>query len=223
MYLSRLRLNPQCREVQRDLADCHEMHRTIMRAFPEVGPSARAACGVLYRVEPHRGYGPVTVLVQSRVHPDWIRLPEGYLLPGPLGCAVKDISGLLEAIRPGLWLRFRLLANATRKIRSENPNGRRVPLRKEEAAVAWLRRKAEAAGFELTELSSVQNLTDVRVLGGSAFRVEGRHPAGRITLEGVLFEGRLRVVDAERFRQALVTGIGPAKAYGFGLLSVGPA
>jgi CRISPR system Cascade subunit CasE len=32
----------------------------------------------------------------------------------------------------------------------------------------------------------------------------------------------LEITDAERFRAALAAGIGPAKAYGFGLLSVAP-
>ncbi len=43
--------------------------------------------------------------------------------------------------------------------------------------------------------------------------------AGR-TFQGVLFEGSLQVVDAEAFRKALAHGIGPGKAFGFGLLSV---
>jgi CRISPR system Cascade subunit CasE len=39
----------------------------------------------------------------------------------------------------------------------------------------------------------------------------------------VVFEGRLRVTDAEAFRRALAAGIGSGKAFGFGLLSVAPA
>ena len=45
----------------------------------------------------------------------------------------------------------------------------------------------------------------------------------RLTFASVLFEGVLEVTDAERFRQALEQGIGSAKAYGFGLLSIAPA
>lgn len=37
MYLSRLLLDPRGRHVRRDLADCHQLHRTIMSAFPDLG------------------------------------------------------------------------------------------------------------------------------------------------------------------------------------------
>lgn len=41
-----------------------------------------------------------------------------------------------------------------------------------------------------------------------------------IRVQPVLFEGRLEVTDVERFRDAIRSGIGPAKAYGCGLLSL---
>jgi CRISPR system Cascade subunit CasE len=44
-----------------------------------------------------------------------------------------------------------------------------------------------------------------------------------MTFGDVVFEGRLRVGDAEAFRRALAVGIGSGKAYGFGLLSVARA
>lgn len=72
MYLSRLVLNPRSRAVRHDLADCHELHRTIMRAFPsEPGDngSVRAQFGVLYRVESLREMP--AVLVQSQENPNW--------------------------------------------------------------------------------------------------------------------------------------------------------
>ena len=55
MYLSRLILNPRSRAVRRELADCQELHRTIMAGFPDV-PSdgdARSQLGVLYRLDIH--------------------------------------------------------------------------------------------------------------------------------------------------------------------------
>ena len=36
------------------------------------------------------------------------------------------------------------------------------------------------------------------------------------------YEGILEVTNADNFRDTLVRGIGPAKAFGFGLLSVAP-
>jgi len=37
LYLSRVPLNPRERAVRRDLADCRALHRTILRAFPDLG------------------------------------------------------------------------------------------------------------------------------------------------------------------------------------------
>jgi CRISPR system Cascade subunit CasE len=50
----------------------------------------------------------------------------------------------------------------------------------------------------------------------------GRRGDATITLAGARFDGLLQVVDPTLFRAALATGIGPAKAYGFGLLSIAP-
>ncbi|MEM0963873.1 MAG: type I-E CRISPR-associated protein Cas6/Cse3/CasE, partial [Bacteroidota bacterium] len=37
---------------------------------------------------------------------------------------------------------------------------------------------------------------------------------------GVRFDGELRVIDPDRLAVAVASGIGPAKAFGFGLLSL---
>ena len=54
--------------------------------------------------------------------------------------------------------------------------------------------------------------------GGGA----GHAPRARLTFEGLTFEGLLEVDDPVRFAGAIRAGIGPAKAYGYGLLSVAP-
>ena len=42
----------------------------------------------------------------------------------------------------------------------------------------------------------------------------------QVKLLGVTYEGLLTVTDAEKFREALISGIGRGKAYGLGLLTV---
>ena len=81
MYLSRLVLDPRSRRAQRERADPYQMHRSIMRAFPEVLPEDER---VLFRCETDSRTGMLTVLVQSLHEPDWIWLANdegrGYLL-----------------------------------------------------------------------------------------------------------------------------------------------
>lgn len=227
MFLSRLLLNSNSREVRRDIHDCHQLHRTVMSAFPQTGEQARAQYQVLHRLEEDERSGRIALLVQSGVSPDWTRLPPGYLLPGPGSLGCKEIGAHFEAILPGQVLRFRLLANTTKKVKAGpegiRPNGRRVMLSTEEEQIAWLQRRAAAGGFALIEVSAAPGVLDVmtRAVGGG--RVHGRHSAGKLSFGAVLFEGRLRVTDVERFRGTLREGIGSAKAYGFGLLSVAGA
>lgn len=222
MYLSRLTLNPAVAEVRRDLADCHQLHRTIMGAFPpDGGKGARARFGVLHRLEVQPRTQQPVLYVQSGIRPDWTHLPRRYLLEGP---AVKELSAHYEAIQSGMFLRFRLLANVTRKVKSGpegiRKNGRRVMIWQEGDQIDWLRRHGEAGGFEVIELSSQPGTLDLLTVNAPTGWRWGKHPAGRLAFGAVLFEGRLRVTDAARFRETLAQGVGPAKAYGHGLLSV---
>lgn len=222
MYLTVMRLDPHSPAVQRDLRDPQALHRTVMKAFPSIldpEQEARAYWGVLHRLEFERRTGRVLLYVQSRVAPDWAFLPADYLvadgLPNP---AVKSVAEAYDRLAAGRVLRFRLRANPTRKIETksgpngERRNGRRVPLAGLDAQVAWLARKAGEHGFELLQ---------VTIAATGATELVRSHATGR-TFQGVLFEGRLVVRDPERFREALARGIGPGKAYGFGLLSVAP-
>jgi len=208
----------------RDLASPVEMHRSLLRAFPDgLGEGARAKVGLLYRVDVGRDGGALLV-VQSSVEPDFARLPEGYFV----GAEDERLFSLgwsenprVESFDPsqvtqGSRMLFRLRANVTKvvdtKTRADGTpsNGRRVPLRGDEACLGWLARKAKAAGFVVVDV----RLQDER--GPDT----GKRGDKTLTFAGVRFDGILEVVDVEAFRAAVVAGIGPAKAFGFGLLSV---
>lgn len=229
MYLSRLDLNTRSRAVRRDLADCYLMHRTVMSGFPDLdgaNGTARARLGVLYRIElPHEA-APV-LLVQSEVQPDWSHLEEPYLLRPVQWKALGDVYRGLEA---GRVLRFRLLANPTRKINTKSgpdgrrSNGARVELRDEEQWTQWLDRKAAQHGFRLLAVRAAHNVADVRTAKQGKITgtktATGTDSGYALTLFGVQFDGRLVIQDRGLFAAALRNGIGPGKAYGFGLLSI---
>lgn len=226
--LSRLLLDPRSGSVLNDLGDVQAMHRRVMSAFPDrEQEEARASYGVLYRVE-HLVGGGVPVLVQSNEVPDWSKLPGGYLrgYRGD-GAAQKNIDGLLGAVEVGDQRRFRLRANATRKLRLDGGGGKRVELVKEEDALEWIHRQALSCGFKISEGSEFDDFSGndavFRVRATSESKVHGYSSGKRITLGSLLFEGLLEVTDADAFRQAMVSGIGRGKAYGFGLLSLASA
>lgn len=212
LYLSRLLLNPRSRQVQRETADPYQLHRTIMKAF---GPK-RDQAGVLHRLDIQQRTQLLTLLVQSQDEPDWRWLYDrNYLLPiDPLtgldNPAIKQVSLPLHA---GQLLRFRLRANPTIKKKREGKHSNRVPLVREESQIAWLKRKADQNGFNLLDTSvSDQNRQTSR-------KRDGRPP---LTLFTVQFDGRLQIADEGKFQQAMRNGIGPAKAFGCGLLSIAP-
>ena len=205
-----------------------------MSAFPNVKAesNARGVLGVLHRVDISDRIGRINLLVQSRERPDWSHLPGRYLLDTgghPANPAAKDITGAYEQVSRDMHLVFRLRANPTKRVNSRSTTersgaqGKRVDLRTEEEQLAWLSRKAEQGGFEVMSVRAHPGVPDARVMPGG--RIYGRRGAagdGRMTFGSVLFEGQLRVVDPDRFRETLASGIGSGKSYGFGLLSVAP-
>lgn len=226
MYLSRLTLEPRSRPVRRDIADRHGLHRTVMAAFPD-DSGGRATLGVLFRIEIEHALP--LLYVQSNDMPDWSHLPEGYLHDDWLGDAnpaVRDLGPAWSTLTTGRELRFRLQANPSKRVRSESAQGTgpRVPLRGSEECLEWLRRKAGAGGFELIDVGDASGVPAVRAVDTGL--AHGWRPHGderqRLTISGVRFDGRLRIVDATAFLSTLGTGIGPGKAYGFGLLSIAP-
>ena len=214
MYLSRLILNPRTRRVQRELAEPYEMHRSLMKAFPpDLAPGEER---VLFRVDEHPHLG-LTLLVQSWDVPDWSWLAEegarGYLLPvAEPNPAVKPFD--LHPVA-GQTLAFRLRANPTVKTKRE---GRPVRngLFDETTQQAWLVRKAETGGFRILSVNSVAE----GKIGGGMKHDDTTH---KLTLLAVRFDGVLQVTDPERLIAAVETGIGSAKGFGFGLLSLAPA
>jgi CRISPR system Cascade subunit CasE len=243
LYLSRLLLNPRSRDVRRDLGNCHELHRTILRALPQVEDNeakARERFGVLHRLENDQRQQKLTLLVQSFLKPAWSRLPSDYLLvTDEENPACKPIHETYARLGAGQCLTFRVRANPTRRISGKNAqeaqwHGKRVEIRDEEQQIAWLRRKGQEAGFKLASVRINPTVPNVNLApqgktfgyrrhseetsAGPAYEVSGSNR--RMSFGSVLFEGELIVTDVKAFREALMQGIGSGKAYGFGLLSI---
>jgi len=168
----------------------------------------------LFRIDPLPA-GRAMILVQSAARPDWDYAFQnaGYLLAAP-----PQINLYQPTFHEGQMLQFRLQANATRKINTKTKedgcksNGTRVPVPREKLS-EWLKRKGELAGFSLDE-STLQ--TQTGYIAGYNDDAEPKR------FFSVRYNGTLQVTDAPRLYRAIVGGIGPAKGFGFGLLSVVP-
>jgi CRISPR system Cascade subunit CasE len=207
MFLSQLMVNPRNRQARNDLGNVYELHRTLCRAFPDAKDGGIGR--ILFRIEAAGEEGPV-VLVQSEKSPDWSRLGPEYLSAPPgLPKRLDDLRFSANQV-----LRFRLRANPTRRIsRQDDPlAGKRVELVREPELIEWLGRKAHHSGFRVRDVLVVPE-----------GKLTARKAGQRLTYASVRFDGLLEVSDPTAFLTALAVGIGSAKAFGFGLLSVARA
>lgn len=207
MYLSRLLLNPKSRQVISELKSLYEMHRTLSKAFIFSGEEAERR--VLFRVEPEMDSS-VIVLVQSQTKPDWSRLTvkDNYFRNGnSISIEVKEYKPMTGK---DSRFSFRLLANPVKR---DAATRKRTALISDEALAEWLKRKGIAGGFETETFATVKGaLVSTKMTTGAELRTG--------QFGSVLFEGVLRVTDSNIFSKTLENGVGSAKGFGFGLLSI---
>lgn len=252
MYLSRLFLNPTSWHVRRDLANCHEMHRSILSAFPDnIDGRVRSNYNILYRISFSPRHRNLELLVQSAIKPDWSALPGAYLSysQNRSNPEVKDISNVLTILKKDLVVKFRLMANPTKKV-----EGRRVPIYGYDDRLDWLERKGNQHGFNLIQVkihkdeifekyannfnrlnlklndeSAVKDVIthkSMMIIGWKRKKkisAKSKTTKRQLTFVGVIFDGYLRISKKDKFIESLNKGIGSAKSYGFGLMSIAPS
>jgi CRISPR system Cascade subunit CasE len=190
------------------LRDSYDWHQAVWKAFPGREDDRR---DFLTRLDPSReGFRLLIVSSTEPVRPDWSP-------PDPESWQTKSIP---EAYFTRSRYAFQLCANPTKKVTKLAPdgnptkNGRRVPLGTREELVAWLGRKGSQGGFSVDE-----DTLRCFPRGREYFEKNGHcglHSA-------VEFQGMLTVNEPTKFHESFTHGIGPAKAFGFGLLVIAPA
>lgn len=222
MFLHKIHLDPRCREARRDLSDPYQLHSTLCRAFST--PDKKCPEGeFLWRLEPETDpAGYPRILVQSKTMPDWAGVGvRGWLANADAAIDLKDRLKL-DSLKVGQRFRFRLRANPC-----VTCDGKRLGLLRTDEQEAWLERKGKQHGFSIPQLASFDFLEaprariDVRI--SQEQMLGGRQHAGNgIRIYSVLYDGILMVIEPDKFRGTLQTGIGHGKVMGLGLLSVVP-
>lgn len=204
MFLSRIAFDRQNSWARQSLKNCHDMHRTIMQAFPDSEAQARSEYNVLYRLQVTNDSA--IAYVQSKSEPDWNKLlGKGVCVQG-----CKNIDNVCNTIKNDMQMCFNLLVCPTKKQKREDKNSTRVYLTSPEERFEWLQRKGNDYGFKIISCREQAET--------STFGTHKQAEGGNMYLKGVCFTGELCVCDKEKFLIAYREGIGAEKAYGFGLL-----
>ncbi len=234
-YLSRIWLNPLRTGAQRLLRNPQALHAAVLGGIARQPVTER----VLWRLEtdsPHRA----GLLVLTDSTPSWEHIIEqaGWPHADEPQALVRDYQPLLNQLQRGREFAFRLHANPTTATRhpakpspaqqrrlADGPRTRgvRVAHRTAQYQRDWLRKGLPKWGFELP--STTDGADDVlltareRISFTKAGEGDRRH---RVTLTTATFDGRLRIADPALATNSLLRGVGTARGYGCGLITLAP-
>jgi CRISPR system Cascade subunit CasE len=194
LYLSRLIL-AENRIASLWVSNPYRVHQRLMMAC-EGDPR------LLFRIEKNERQ--TMILAQTQHPPIWEKAFSDF--------DVLSIKPETKEFEPKLMTdenyHFRLLANPSIK-----RDGKRLGIIKEEDQLTWLTRKIGQSGAELQGCMVQPN----GIMHSSR---NPRKDESQQSHLAVLFDGLLQVKDPEKVAEVIANGIGSAKGYGFGLLSL---
>jgi len=242
MYLTRAYLNPRRDGAQRLLASPHRMHAATLASFPEQPVPAPSDRGrVLWRLDPDNPHRPVLWIV-SPTRPDLTHIIEtaGWPRADTPQWESRPYGPLLQRLAASQHYAFRLTANPTRQIKSDRSpadsavgsgpprhRGKRVPHATVEYQLEWLAQRSEHAGFRLLPSSALmpssgEHAIQVELSERATSRFRKKEDERRVTIARTTYVGALEVTDADSLSRTLCQGLGHARAYGCGLLTLAP-
>jgi CRISPR system Cascade subunit CasE len=216
MYFTRIEVDANRRASRRVLSSPHLLHGAVTSCFPRSVDPGR----VLWRID-ERPNGTYLYLL-SGDEPDATGFVEEHGWPRAESWQPRPYQPVLDAIVDGRAFSFRLRANPVRNVRPDDGGdgrvrGKRVGHVTASQQLGWLHDRAGGWGFFLGDVdAATAQVVERRVW---TFPRHGR----RVTVAMATFEGVLTVTDSELLRSNLATGMGPAKAYGCGLMTLAPA
>lgn len=222
MFLTKIELDPSRRQARKYLGSPQVMHAIICRAAGDVATDGPGR--ILWRTD--EGPNGTALYFITPAQPDCSQILDEAAHVGTQARTLDYEPFLQKLAAEQVW-RFRLAANPTRSI-SQGPGirGRRQGHVTVEQQKSWLLSQADSHGFQVLPFnnstdsaeSSLTVIRRTRPTFGRSNPVRGERD--RVTINRTVFEGVIRVTDAQALRDALVSGIGRSKAYGCGLMTL---
>lgn len=222
MYLTRFRVNTARRGAHKLLASPQAMHAAVLAGFARPQDHTRDGARTLWRLDQHTDRQ-TTLYIASPTAPDLTRLVEQAGWPTTDTWETRPYTTFLNALARGQIWAFRLTANPTRNGRktAAAPDTQRFGAVTAEQQARWLTQRAPAHGFTIARQDDGHLNLSIHQRQTRTFnRTRGERP---VTLTTATYDGVLHVEDPAGLRHVLATGIGHARAYGCGLLTLAPA
>ena len=222
MFLTKIELDPARRLARKYLGSPQVMHAVVLKATG--GDDGDGPGRVLWRVDGRARGTTASLYLLSPSEPDCSQIIQEAGTAGEQARTL-DYSPFLERLGAGQQWAFRLAANPSYSAsRGPGARGKRFGHVTVEQQRQWLVARAPGYGFELAPVDDEGADTSVVVVRRErpVFGRENptRRARDRVTINRTVYEGVLRVTDAEALRRALVAGIGRSKAYGCGLMTL---
>ncbi|MBB5874341.1 CRISPR system Cascade subunit CasE [Allocatelliglobosispora scoriae] len=219
VYLTRFRINTARRGARKLLGSPHTMHAAVRAAFANPEDHEREGTRTLWRLD---APAPATVhlYVVSPGKPDLTHLVEQAGWPTTDTWDTRDYDGLLGSLRNGQRWAFRLTANPVHngRLTKDAKETQRFGYLREAEQADWLVNRAARHGFTVAD----QDDGGPNLMLHRRQNVTFRRGNGSVTLVTATYDGILDITDVEAFRRTLTGGLGHAKAYGCGLLTLAP-
>ncbi|ONI91967.1 type I-E CRISPR-associated protein Cas6/Cse3/CasE [Actinosynnema sp. ALI-1.44] len=242
-FLSKIRINPLRQKGGLLVRNPHVAHGMISGGIAG-NPTRERTLWRLDTADPRRP----SLLVLTETKPDWSHIVDQAGWPHAEGehFTIRDYSPLFTHLTLGHEFAFRVTAHPVENTinpnkptpaqqkRRDNGNTRGFRLTHRTAAhqLDWFVRRTANWGFTIPSArrdhaapgldDTGTPAHDVRIVARNPQRFHKGPTRILVSLTAVTFEGRLAITDPTTFKQRLLDGIGPSKAYGCGLLTLAP-
>lgn len=224
MYLSQCEINPNKQLARQVLASRQRIHAMVLSCFPR---SAKEENGrVLWRIDKRRNG--IYLLIVSKLKPDLTVVQEQVGWSHPDTAKVLSYNRFLGNLTESGYYQFRLVVNPVRSVHSGAGTVRRkIPHTTVKAQKQWLLDKCEQYGFEIPMVSEISSGAEeateaFQVVSRDTFSFTKEKGKRKVTITTATYEGILKIKNIDRLKLALIEGIGRAKAYGCGMLTIIP-
>ena len=216
MFLSRIAINVARRQARFLLGSPQAMHAAVLSSFAPGVPTETDDGRVLWRIDRTADHA-VWLYVVSPEAPDMTHVVEQAGWPTQGAWETRDYAPLLARINAGQQWAFRITANPVRTVTKDGVGKRRGHVTSSQQQ-GWFLERGEPNGFIVMQTGMDAPDLVVSNRENKSFRRGG----SRVTLVTAQFDGRLEVRNAAAFRRVLAHGLGRAKGYGCGLLTLAP-